>query len=492
MSGLKLAVLVLWATLGTVQGEMQLIMLPAEQYNATCTDGSPVGYYFEPSTSGQRTKYVMWLKGGSACWNYEDCVSRKTEDNHDGAGALGSSKNWAKNYTGVAIQDTNSAVNPDFFDYNMIYVEYCSGDQWRGTQLEQMNPWGGEGNETFAFAGHLHMRQVVHHVLEGGGIIPTDFILTGGSAGGVGAFVNADWFASHLPASTKFAALPLAGFGNTLHAHNMHWKFWSTNTTDTDPLEHSFFGWMANISLYDIPAVAKCVADPGVAPVPWPERGGYYPKTFVCFMAGVFYPYTTASIHVSQCSVDREQVFDQGGAPKGEVFTNPEVAAYLQFARKSETGGIQRVVIGGPKNATDGLFSPACLGHVNETGWFGPNSAQSQHVDGKSHAQAFSDWYFGREGNHMHLNDSDNLNQLCSCSHTATPQSVGVCGRNPTCAEQLKEDGCLPASRAYSRRLLPVVLEEGPPNACEQCAEQHKADIAAAGCTTAAVKQLCE
>ena len=80
------------ALLGTARAEMQLRMLPAGPGRATCTDGSPVGYHFEPSVSGQRTKFVIWLKGGSACWSYEGCVDRKTDKNHDGAGALGSSK----------------------------------------------------------------------------------------------------------------------------------------------------------------------------------------------------------------------------------------------------------------------------------------------------------------------------------------------------------------------------------------------------------------
>ena len=44
----ELVALGLWAALGTVRAEMQLHMLPADKHNATCTDDSPVGYYFEP------------------------------------------------------------------------------------------------------------------------------------------------------------------------------------------------------------------------------------------------------------------------------------------------------------------------------------------------------------------------------------------------------------------------------------------------------------
>jgi hypothetical protein len=419
------------ARLGTARAEMQLRMLPAGPGRATCTDGSPVGYHFEPSASGQRTQFVIWLKGGSACWSYEGCVDRKTDKNHDGAGALGSSNHWPQTITGVGIQNTNPTENPDFHDYNMVYLEYCSGDQWRGTQLEPMNPWG-EGSETFAFAGHLHLSQVVDHVLEG--ITPTEVILTGGSAGGVGAFVNADWLASRLPASTKFAAMPMAGFGAVPDTEPaQHWQFWSSNSVDPDPMEHGYFGWMGAISTLSVPAIAKCIADPSQPRVPWPGTGGVYPKEYVCIMTGAFYQYTEAAIHVSQCSVDREQAFNQGGAPFGVAFTNPQVAAYVEYCRVSQTTGLTTQVINGPKKATDGLFSPACMGHVNETGWFGTYSAPSQHVDGLSHAQAFSDWYFGRgDGNHMHLDERDSLVQLCSCSQTGLGMTAAhICGPPP-------------------------------------------------------------
>ena len=54
MAPVQFAVLLGLALLGTARAEMQLRMLPAGPGRATCTDGSPVGYHFEPSASGQR------------------------------------------------------------------------------------------------------------------------------------------------------------------------------------------------------------------------------------------------------------------------------------------------------------------------------------------------------------------------------------------------------------------------------------------------------
>ena len=56
-----------------------LVMLP--KYNATCSDGSPVGFYFRPAPAdGQRNKLTIWLKGGAMCADYEDCVTRKSQN----------------------------------------------------------------------------------------------------------------------------------------------------------------------------------------------------------------------------------------------------------------------------------------------------------------------------------------------------------------------------------------------------------------------------
>jgi hypothetical protein len=54
-------------------------MLP--KYNATCSDCSPVGFYFRPAPAdGQRKKLTIWLKGGAMCADYEDCVTRKSQN----------------------------------------------------------------------------------------------------------------------------------------------------------------------------------------------------------------------------------------------------------------------------------------------------------------------------------------------------------------------------------------------------------------------------
>jgi hypothetical protein len=145
-------------TVGAVADDtdQKLIMLPTA--TAKCSDGSPIGYHFRPAPAdGQHNKLTIWLKGGAMCVGYADCIERQTE-------SLGSSKYWPKTHEGAAIQSTNKTINPDFFDWNHIYIEYCSGDFWSGTSAEPINPFPEGGPKKFVFAGQLMLSEILDHL----------------------------------------------------------------------------------------------------------------------------------------------------------------------------------------------------------------------------------------------------------------------------------------------------------------------------------------
>ena len=98
--------------------DQQLTLFPSSS-PAKCTDGSPAGYYYEPGA--QKTKWVLWIQGGGLCQSNADCANRAKS-------ALGSSKYWVKSRTGSQHQSTDPAQNPDFHDWQHVYLSYCSGD----------------------------------------------------------------------------------------------------------------------------------------------------------------------------------------------------------------------------------------------------------------------------------------------------------------------------------------------------------------------------
>merc|ERR1719231_941512 len=93
---------------------------------------------------------------------------------------------------------TNSTANPDFHDFNHVYVPYCSGDVWLGTQADAVDPWGGagSGDQRFVFTGHAIVQAAVAKLKQyagGDGSAVRELLLEGCSAGGIGTFNNADW-----------------------------------------------------------------------------------------------------------------------------------------------------------------------------------------------------------------------------------------------------------------------------------------------------------
>ena len=409
-----------WAADGNM---MQLVMLPAAQYNATCTDGTSVGYYWRPAPqdSPNHDKVVLWLKGGAYCSTYDDCVQRQSKP------GLGSSKAWPQTYIGNGIQSPDKTVNPDFFDWNHAYLEYCTGDLWTGEQVEPVNPWGASsGPQKFTFTGHLYLSQVLDHLEEvSHGAKASEFILTGGSAGGVGTFVNADYVGARPSlASAKYRAMPQGGFFGRPSSDYAHFK---ANTTDPDPYQRKYSGWLSTIQHHVAAAETKCLA----------HNASQGPN---CASPLYMYPFTTTKMFIAQAAVDFEQCFEYSGCPSGKVYTDPETAAYVEYQHGIQAPNLGDVVVNGPKAAMDGLFAPACLGHtLPQLGWSGakrvPNidplhnasggiAGQDPQVDGMYAAQAFGDWYFERTaaGSHMHLDSNSDLDTLCKCN-------LQICGQ---------------------------------------------------------------
>jgi hypothetical protein len=413
--------------------DQKLIMLPTTAGNATCSDGSPVGFHFrEAPAGGQRGKLTIWMKGGAMCTSYEDCIMRQSQN-------LGSSKFWLPTHEGMAIQSINKTINPDFYDWNHAYLEYCSGDFFSGISPVPINPWPEQGKQKFVFAGLLHLDQVVDYLLETslGGRVPEEVILMGESAGGIATFMDADFIAGKLSPETKYRAMPHGGFFGQPEKDFAEF----VNNASEPTQGWSDFGYQRYVS----DAEKLCIADS--PPAARHECGSPFRS----------YPYTKTPMFIVQAAVDYEQVFEFSGAPTGVVFQNASVARYVEYQHGVQASNLKRTVVSGKKTATDGLFAPACLGHgLEQMGWLGtvrvpngndgpggghggvpfpfPVAGVNPRVDGMWPAEAFSEWYFGRGGsarNHMHVDENDDLVTLCSCNtHVCCgPQAAGArCG----------------------------------------------------------------
>jgi len=328
---------------------MELIMLEEDSYPyAKCLDGSQFGYYLRkaPETSPNSKKWVIFLQGGGLCVEPIDCLVRQEGDE-------GSSKPWPQHWS----SDTDGAgdityddpkLNPNFYDYNHVYLRYCTGDLWTGGRT---HAWAdGTFWEGFWFMGHHVIEGTMDHLNKTAGLQDaTHVLLMGSSAGGSGTYNNADFMREKwLKPGVYFRAAPVSGM------------FFPT-TTDFVPYEEWVLGLKEPLnsvasfyltSWYGSTLDESCVSNSDEA-----HR---------CWDASYLYNYVDSSMFLVQNQFDQLQVEDLLLCPCSQI----NVASTRHFiAHFGET------VLDGYNssfNSTrglakgDGAFMPSCYVHTED------------------------------------------------------------------------------------------------------------------------------
>jgi hypothetical protein len=199
---------------------------------AICRDGSPLGIYVRYGTVN---KMLAFFEGGGLCFSSHFCdhnpanvhqffsADPQTEGQTIG-GSLGylTSPPILQQPSASGIFDTTKAENP-FKDWNQVYIPYCTGDAHFGTIDDgkvddysggMPSPGTSTNNPGYHFVGYANTQKIAGHLAAT--FKNLDFaLLTGSSAGGLGAVFNAgmleETFGGHLPAAVMIdsaAAFP--------------------------------------------------------------------------------------------------------------------------------------------------------------------------------------------------------------------------------------------------------------------------------------------
>ena len=179
---------------------------------AVCLDGSPPGFYFRPSLSkhNNNKKWVIFFKGGGWCEDVKGCFERsKTE--------LGSSTKFPLYFGLGGPIDPNESNNPTFFSYNHVILWYCDGASFSGNNNNKeifVNNKTGTTSKLY-FRGFRILNVLFDILLKPPYNLnmATDVLLTGGSAGGLAAYLHADYIKNEkLPFVSNFRVAPISGF----------------------------------------------------------------------------------------------------------------------------------------------------------------------------------------------------------------------------------------------------------------------------------------
>lgn len=174
--------------------------------DATCLDGSPAAYYLREGSGSNADKWAFSLEGGGECVTQSECDDRKN-------GNLGSSANYPSTTTlHSTLQTSDASINPNFHDYNQVFVKYCTGDLHMGQQTASSPPT----LDGVYFAGHHVVAAVIKDLMASNNLADAaEVVWSGESAGGMGCFNSLDFVADTLAdagSAATVVGVPVGGF----------------------------------------------------------------------------------------------------------------------------------------------------------------------------------------------------------------------------------------------------------------------------------------
>ena len=190
--------------------------LKFEPEGAVCANGSQYKYFVNFSETSDNV--VIFLEGGGACWDYEDCSSGgpfNTDCIQEPAGTECIRDNYPAVYLHVdsleplsAVTEPLGVINGDvpvelaypmltgdtdinpMGDWNRVFIPYCTGDIYLGSNVMTYSDPDGVGPDVeFHHMGHQNMLLVIEELNRMFRSVPK-MMVSGCSAGGVGSLNN--------------------------------------------------------------------------------------------------------------------------------------------------------------------------------------------------------------------------------------------------------------------------------------------------------------
>ncbi|MEW5850115.1 MAG: pectin acetylesterase-family hydrolase [Myxococcota bacterium] len=186
--------------------------------NAVCNDGSPAVFEVRAGSGAGTDRWGIWFKGGGSCYSQHECAQRWCGNQ---AGDKYTAAVMSTDWNGDGLVDRPHCTNPEpgsmfdtmagnpFSTVNSVLIWYCSSDTYGGQAADVLLEDTADDdatprNFTMHYRGHEIVVAVVAMLKEGvtsdDGVVTlpsidlaTDVLVSGSSAGGVGALKNMDF-----------------------------------------------------------------------------------------------------------------------------------------------------------------------------------------------------------------------------------------------------------------------------------------------------------
>lgn len=174
---------------------LQLERVPASfglgsTIGASCLDGSVPGYWiWKTDNETHKNNWIIYFQGGGWCYSEADCWGRSQT-------TLGSSVHWPQTQNLGGMLDNDCTMSPDFCHYNKVMLGYCDGNSFASDRIAPISvvaPGAPAGTKIW-FRGKRNIDAVLATLKHNHRLSDAEIVLqTGGSAGGLAAFLHADY-----------------------------------------------------------------------------------------------------------------------------------------------------------------------------------------------------------------------------------------------------------------------------------------------------------
>jgi len=289
--------------------------------------------------------------------------------------------------------------------FGCLYLPYLSGDDWMGAEPAACVPWGEEQScsgvddvqimpsnrsstmRPLWFAGTTNFLTAVKHWRASLDAPLRRVLISGGSAGGQGAYVQADRLAALLGADVEVKADPQYGwFAPPTDAYADWVSGRHTDPSVPYPSPASLWpvpNWMYNITLA-LPAACLASLPQGTSHL-------------ACTSTPVIALTVGVPLFVSNNVFDDYVVSVMEGVPGGKLgptaHEDPKLAYLLEVTGPAMKGTMANATSELPSSlqrAKRGAFVPACVQHG--MAWAGESAPR---VGNCTHAEAVASWFFG-------------------------------------------------------------------------------------------------
>ena len=369
------------SAVGSSTGELTAVRFTesfASMYGARCMDGSTYTYYIRrTATQATATKWLIYLQGGSICSDRISCMQRAK-------GELGSSKKYGTHLTdNTNVASTNATVNPQFHNWNIVYMPYCSGDFWAGSVTNNKT----NSQYPFYFTGHNITLATIRHLQETQSFsTATNIVVSGTSAGGVGAMNNVDYFAAAIPGAVT-AAYVQAGWAH-VGQEFPQWLYGASQGSPDSTLPRPYYDGIDFQVLDPIFAVFHYVYNLAcyqhyVVTLRQPSN------VTQCVQVPVLYQYVKSHVFIFENKFDEYTLTPINLVPLNNPPNKSVVLNYLEYFGKQMNHSIASNVAA-KGVGIDGYFVPGCLHH---TTYPTPIPGYDATINGQEGHTVFQGWY---------------------------------------------------------------------------------------------------